>query len=69
MPAEITDAVQDNRLDTIETRINKHDDLFEKLGSAQVEMMVSLAKLHTSVRILLVVISAGLGLDLSSILG
>ena len=69
MPAEITDAVQDNRLDTIETRINKHDDLFEKLGTAQVEMMVSLAKLHTSVRILLVVISAGLGLDLSSILG
>jgi|TARA_R110000803_G_scaffold128057_2_gene195460 uncharacterized coiled-coil protein SlyX len=69
MPAEVTDAVQDNRLDTIETRINKHDDLFEKLGSAQVEMMVSLAKLHTSVRILLVVISAGLGLDLSSILG
>ena len=69
MPAEVIDAVQDNRLDTIETRINKHDDLFEKLGSAQVEMMVSLAKLHTSVRILLVVISAGLGLDLSSILG
>lgn len=69
MLTEVTDAVQDNRLDTIETRINKHDDLFEKLGSAQVEMMVSLAKLHTSVRILLVVISAGLGLDLSSILG
>jgi len=69
MPTEVTDAVQDNRLDTLETRINKHDDLFEKLGSAQVEMMVSLAKLHTSVRILLVVISAGLGLDLTAILG
>ena len=69
MPTEVTDAVQDNRLDTLETRINKHDDLFEKLGRAQVEMMVSLAKLHTSVRILLVVISAGLGLDLTAILG
>jgi uncharacterized coiled-coil protein SlyX len=69
MPTEVTDAVQDNRLDTIEIRISKHDDLFEKLGNAQIEMMISLAKLHTSVRILLVVISAGLGLDLSGILG
>tara|TARA_R110001599_G_scaffold63514_3_gene176906 strand:+ start:2796 stop:3005 length:210 start_codon:yes stop_codon:yes gene_type:complete len=69
MLTEVTDAVQDNRLDTIETRINKHDDLFEKLGSAQTEMMVSLAKLHTSVRVLLVVISAGLGLDLTALIG
>ena len=63
------DAVQDNRLDNIDTRLDKHDDLFEKLGSAQTEMMISLAKLHTSVRILLVVISAGLGLDLTAFMG
>jgi hypothetical protein len=67
--ANANDAVQDNRLDNIDTRLNKHDDLFEKLGSAQTEMMISLAKLHTSVRILLVVISAGLGLDLTALMG
>ena len=69
MTIQVNDAVQDNRLNTIEIRISKHDELFEKLGSAQVEMMVSLAKLHTSVRILLIIISAGLGLDLTGLMG
>jgi len=58
-----TDDVQDVRIESLESRIDKHDILFEKMASAQTEMMVSIAKLHSSVKILLLFVAAGMGLD------
>ena len=55
--------VQDIRIDTLENRVSKHDELFEKMTEAQTEMMVSIAKLHSSVKVLLLFVAAGMGLD------
>jgi len=56
------------RLDNIEKRMDKHDDALEKMSEAQTEMMVSLAKLHGSVRILIIIIAASFGVDVGSLI-
>ena len=56
------------RIDNMEKRMDKHDQVREKMGDAQTDMMVSLAKLHGSVKILIVVMAAGLGVDLGGII-
>lgn len=56
------------RLDNIEKRIEKHEDILEKMGEAQTEMMVSLAKLHGSVRILIIFIAASFGVDVGGLI-
>lgn len=61
------DAVQNVRLDSVEARLDKHDELLEKMTNAQTEMMVSIAKLHTSVRILMILLSIGVGVDLTGV--
>jgi uncharacterized coiled-coil protein SlyX len=62
------DAVQNVRLDTLEARLDKHDEVLEKMANAQTEMLVSIAKLHTSVRILMILLSIGVGVDLTGVL-
>jgi hypothetical protein len=56
------------RIDNMEKRMDKHDQVLEKMGDAQTDMMVSLAKLHGSVKILIVVMAAGLGVDLGGVI-
>lgn len=56
------------RIDNVEKRTDKHEELIEKMGAAQTDMMVSLAKLHGSVKILIIVMAAGLGVDMSTML-
>ena len=63
-----TDDVQDVRIESLESRIDKHDILFEKMASAQTEMMVSIAKLHSSVKILLLFVAAGMGMDFTGLI-
>tara|TARA_R110001592_G_scaffold63720_5_gene195448 strand:+ start:1588 stop:1785 length:198 start_codon:yes stop_codon:yes gene_type:complete len=60
--------VQDVRIESLESRIDKHDILFEKMASAQTEMMVSIAKLHSSVKILLLFVAAGMGMDFTGLI-
>lgn len=62
------DAVQNVRLNTLEARLDKHDEVLEKMANAQTEMLVSIAKLHTSVRILMILLSIGVGVDLTGVL-
>lgn len=56
------------RLDNIEKRVEKHEELLEKMSAAQTDMMVSLAKLHGSVRILIIFIAASFGVDVGSLI-
>ena len=56
------------RIDNIEKRTDKHEELIEKMGAAQTDMMVSLAKLHGSVRILIIIIAASFGVDVGSLI-
>jgi len=62
-----TNDVQDVRIDTLESRVGKHDEILEKLAEAQTEMMISIAKLHSSVKVLLLVVAAGLGVDMTGV--
>tara|TARA_R110000824_G_scaffold186790_3_gene368027 strand:+ start:560 stop:757 length:198 start_codon:yes stop_codon:yes gene_type:complete len=62
------DSVQDVRIDALEDRVEKHDDMFEKMAEAQTEMMVSLAQLHTSVKVLLLFVAAGMGIDFTGMI-
>lgn len=62
------DLVQDVRIDALEDRVERHDDMFEKMAEAQTEMMVSLAQLHTSVRVLLLFVAAGMGIDFTGMI-
>jgi hypothetical protein len=62
------DSVQDVRIEALEDRVEKHDDMFEKMAEAQTEMMVSLAQLHTSVRVLLLFVAAGMGIDFTGMI-
>ena len=62
------DSVQDVRIDALEDRVERHDDMFEKMAEAQTEMMVSLAQLHTSVRVLLLFVAAGMGIDFTGMI-
>ena len=57
------DAVQNIRIKNVELRLDKHDEMLEKMANAQTEMMVSIAKLHASVKVLLFLLSASLGMD------
>jgi len=59
--------VQDVRLDNAEKRIDKHDEMLEKMSMAQTEMMVSIAKLHGSVKILIIIMAAGFGVDIGGL--
>tara|TARA_R110000787_G_scaffold26847_5_gene74899 strand:+ start:9633 stop:9830 length:198 start_codon:yes stop_codon:yes gene_type:complete len=56
------------RIDNVEKRTDKHEELIEKMGAAQTDMMVSLAKLHGSVRILIIIIAASFGVDVGSLM-
>tara|TARA_R110000744_G_scaffold26942_2_gene66031 strand:+ start:3389 stop:3586 length:198 start_codon:yes stop_codon:yes gene_type:complete len=56
------------RIDNIEKRTDKHEELIEKMGEAQTEMMVSLAKLHGSVKVLIMIIAASFGVDVGSLI-
>ena len=49
-------------------RIDNIEELIEKMGAAQTDMMVSLAKLHGSVRILIIIIAASFGVDVGSLM-
>jgi uncharacterized coiled-coil protein SlyX len=60
--------VQDVRIDNLEVRVNKHDELLERMTSAQTQMMISIAKLHSSVKILLMFMTASVGLDISGLI-
>lgn len=62
------DSVQDVRIDTLEDRVEKHDEMFEKMSEAQTEMMVSIAQLHSSVKILLLFVAAGMGIDFTGMI-
>ena len=62
------DSVQDVRINALEDRVEKHDDMFEKMAEAQTEMMVSLAQLHTSVKVLLLFVAAGMGIDFTGMI-
>jgi hypothetical protein len=62
------DSVQDVRIDTLEDRVEKHDEMFEKMTEAQTEMMVSIAQLHSSVKILLLFVAAGMGIDFTGMI-
>tara|TARA_R110002020_G_scaffold45736_3_gene130613 strand:+ start:4145 stop:4342 length:198 start_codon:yes stop_codon:yes gene_type:complete len=62
------DSVQDVRIDALEDRVERHDDMFEKMAEAQTEMMVSIAQLHTSVRVLLLFVAAGMGIDFTGMI-
>tara|TARA_R110000824_G_scaffold144873_2_gene313032 strand:+ start:8001 stop:8198 length:198 start_codon:yes stop_codon:yes gene_type:complete len=56
------------RIDNIESRTDKHEELIEKMREAQTDMMISLAKLHGSVRILIIIIAASFGVDVGSLI-
>tara|TARA_R110000787_G_scaffold38567_1_gene97032 strand:- start:3370 stop:3567 length:198 start_codon:yes stop_codon:yes gene_type:complete len=56
------------RIDSLEQRIERHDEIIDKMTSAQTEMMISIAKLHTSVKILLMFVAASMGLDLTGLI-
>jgi len=42
--------------------------MIEKMAEAQTEMMVSIAKLHSSVKILLLFVAAGMGIDFTGLM-
>lgn len=56
------------RFENISQRLDKHDEMIEKIGEAQTEMMVSIAQLHSSVKILLLFVAAGMGLDFTGLM-
>lgn len=62
------DSVQDVRIDALEDRVEKHEEMFEKMTEAQTEMMVSIAQLHSSVKILLLFVAAGMGIDFTGMI-
>ena len=43
------DEIQDHRLNGIEERLTKHDEVLDKMSEAQTEMMISIAELNTQV--------------------
>ena len=56
------------RFENINSRLDKHDEMIEKMAEAQTEMMVSIAKLHSSVKILLLFVAAGMGIDFTGLM-
>jgi hypothetical protein len=55
------------RFENINSRLDKHDEIIEKIGEAQTEMMVSIAKLHSSVKILLLFMAANIGVNFTGL--
>ena len=51
--------MQDLRLDGIETRLDKHDEVLTKMSEAQTEMMVSIAELNTQVSAVVTLLRKG----------
>jgi hypothetical protein len=62
------DAVQDVRISAVETKLLKHDELIEKMASAQTDMMISIAELNAQITTAITVLRKG-GLVLVSVLG
>ena len=75
----MVDDVQNLRLDNLESRVEKHDEMLGKMAEAQTDMMVSIAELNTQVStaielmkkggvILVGIVGTMLGLDVSSLM-
>ncbi len=75
----MVDDVQNLRLDNLESRVEKHDEMLGKMAEAQVDMMISIAELNTQVStaielmkkggvILVVIVGTMLGLDVSALM-
>ena len=73
------DDVQNLRLDNLESRVEKHDEMLGKMAEAQVDMMISIAELNTQVStaielmkkggvILVAIVGTMLGLDVSALM-
>lgn len=63
-----TDAVQDVRIDAVETKIIKHDEMLEKMATAQTDMMISIAELNAQITTAITVLRKG-GMILIGVLG
>ena len=75
----MVDDVQNLRLDNLESRVEKHDEMLGKMAEAQTDMMISIAELNTQVStaielmkkggvILVVIVGTMLGLDVSTLM-
>jgi|TARA_R100000482_G_C5106269_1_gene138177 D-arabinose 1-dehydrogenase-like Zn-dependent alcohol dehydrogenase len=75
----MVDDVQNLRLDNLESRVEKHDEMLGKMAEAQVDMMISIAELNTQVStaielmkkggvILVAIVGTMLGLDVSALM-
>ena len=75
----MVDDVQNLRLDNLESRVEKHDEMLGKMAEAQVDMMISIAELNTQVStaielmkrggvILVAIVGTMLGLDVSTLM-
>ena len=75
----MVDDVQNLRLDNLESRVEKHDEMLGKMAEAQTDMMISIAELNTQVStaielmkkggvILVVIVGTMLGLDVSALM-
>tara|TARA_R110000803_G_scaffold82288_1_gene148388 strand:- start:22315 stop:22548 length:234 start_codon:yes stop_codon:yes gene_type:complete len=63
-----TDAVQDVRIGAVETKIVKHDEMLEKMATAQTDMMISIAELNAQITTAITVLRKG-GMILIGVLG
>jgi cell fate (sporulation/competence/biofilm development) regulator YlbF (YheA/YmcA/DUF963 family) len=75
----MVDDVQNLRLDNLESRVEKHDEMLGKMAEAQTDMMISIAELNTQVStaielmkkggvILVGIVGTMLGLDVSALM-
>ena len=75
----MVDDVQNLRLDNLESRVEKHDEMLGKMAEAQTDMMISIAELNTQVStafelmkkggvILVAIVGTMLGLDVSTLM-
>jgi|TARA_R100001509_G_scaffold159184_1_gene125251 cell fate (sporulation/competence/biofilm development) regulator YlbF (YheA/YmcA/DUF963 family) len=75
----MVDDVQNLRLDNLESRVEKHDEMLGKMAEAQTDMMISIAELNTQVStaielmkkggvILVAIVGTMLGLDVSALM-
>ena len=75
----MVDDMQNLRLDNLESRVEKHDEMLGKMAEAQTDMMISIAELNTQVStaielmkkggvILVAIVGTMLGLDVSALM-
>ena len=75
----MVDDVQNLRLDNLESRVEKHDEMLGKMAEAQTDMMISISELNTQVStaielmkkggvILVAIVGTMLGLDVSALM-